>query len=151
MTLGVDYLDRAHGNSLSKIKSYFGDWRTKKDDVLAFIESYGQVGPKCRAALPNYATTFQKASNIFQFAPYFVIVPLTPGQSPREAFWNDNYGIIRADIRALESSSPEVTLFAFDPDDHLPSGFQLKEFFTMAIWIRTSCNIQQFAIPIPRN
>ena len=149
--MGVDYLDRAHGNSLSKIKSYFGDWRTKKDDVIATIESYGQVGPKRRAALPNYATTFQKASNIFQFASCFVIVPLTPGQSPREAFWNDNYVVIRANIRALESSSPEVTLFGFDPDDHLPSGFQLKEFFTMAIWIRISCNIQQFAIPIPRN
>ena len=150
--LGVDYLDRASGNSLTKVKSFFGAWRTTKEQTLSNIESHGQVGPKrSRAAIPNYTATFKRASNIFQFAPCFTIIPTIPGQSLREAFWEDNYCVRRGNLRALVGDSLEATLFGFNPDDHLPSGFELKELYTMSVWIRTSTPIQQFAIPIPRN
>ena len=44
--LGVDYLDRAHGNSISKVKQFFRKWRSNKEEVLSQIESNGQVKGK---------------------------------------------------------------------------------------------------------
>ena len=150
--LGVDYLDRAYGNSITKVKSFFGGWRTIKDETLSNIENHGQVGTKrSRAAIPDYTSTFARASNIFQFAPCFIIVPTTLGQSRRQAFCEGNYSVERGNLRAVDCNFNEATLFGFNPDDHLPSGFEFKELFTMAVWIRTSCPIQQFAIPFPRN
>ena len=123
--LGVDYLDCASGNSMTKVKSFFGDWRTIKDQTLSNIESHGQVGTKrSRAAIPNYCETFKRASNIFRFAPCFTIVPTVLGQSLREAFWEDSYYVRRGNLRALEANSSESTLFGFKPDDHLPSGVE---------------------------
>ena len=150
--LGVDYLDRAHGNSITKVKSFFGDWRTTKEEILSNIVSHGQVSTKrSRAGIPNYTSTFKQASNIFQFAPCFTVIPTILGQSLRDAFWEDNYSVVRGNLRTLDGNSVEATLFCFIPDDHIPFGFELKELFTMTVWIRSSTPIHQFAIPLPRN
>ena len=150
--LGVDYLDRAYGNSVLKVKSFFGNWRTNKGKILSSIESHSRVGVKRnRAGVPNYTLTFKRASNIFQFAPCFVDVPTTIGQTPRDAFWDDSYSVARGNLRVLDSNSLEASLFGFDPDDHLPTGFELKQLFIMTIWIRTSCPVQELAIPFFRN
>ena len=70
--LGVDYLDRACGNSMDNVEQFFAEWRTCKDEVLSQIESDGQVGGKrSRAGIPGYVKTFKESSNIFQFAPCF--------------------------------------------------------------------------------
>lgn len=64
--LGVDYVDRAYGDSITKVKSFFGAWRTIKDETLSNIENHGQVGTKrSRAAIPDYTPSFARASNIF--------------------------------------------------------------------------------------
>ena len=150
--LGVDYLERANGNSLKKIQTFFTEWRTNKSSILSQIETNGKVGLKRPGTgLPNYSTTFQHASNLFQFAPCFVISSLTQGNSLRDAFWNGDYSVCLGNIRSLPNSSTQTSLFGFDPSEYLPSDILILDLFTMKKWIRTRSSIADYAIPQPKN
>ena len=150
--LGVDYLDRAHGNSVSKVKLFFSDWRNSKDEILSQIESHGQVrGKRSRAGIPGYVKTFRESSNIFQFAPCFCVQSITPGDSLREAFWNEQYTVHRGNLTDLPDDSDEKCLFGFDPTVILPSAFEMLNLFQMKTWRRTLCPVENFVIPHPRN
>jgi hypothetical protein len=150
--LGVDYLDRAHGNSISKVKQFFRKWRSNKEEVLSQIESNGQVkGKRSRAGIPGYVKTFRESSNIFQFAPCFCVQSVVNDCSLREAFWNDEYTVHRGNLTDLPDDSDEKSLFGFDPTDIFPTGFATLDLFKMRTWIRTLCPIENFIIPYPRN
>lgn len=150
--LGVDYLDRAYGNSVNKVKRLFPDWRTCKEEVLSQIESNSQVrGKRSRAGIPGYIKTFKESSNIFQFAPCFIVESVVDDQSLREAFWSGAYNVIRGNLMVIPVGSDEQTLFGFDPDDILPTEFGIKDLFDMKTWIRTSCPVENFVVPHPRN
>ena len=150
--LGVDYLNRAHGNSVSKVKKFFADWRTNKEEVLSQIETNGQVkGKRSRAGIPGYVKTFKESSNIFQFAPCFCVESIVDGDTLRDAFWSDQYTVHRGNLTDLPDDSDEILLFGFDPTDLLPSEFGMIDLFQMRTWIRTRCPIENFIIPYPRN
>ena len=152
MLLGVDYLDRAIGNSLKKIQTFFAEWRTNKSVILSQIESNGKVGIKRPGTgLPNYSITFQHASNIFQFAPCFIVSSLTQGESLRDALWNEDYSVCLGNIRPLPNSSTQTSLFGFDPSEYLPSDILTINLFTMKMWIRTRCSIADYVIQQPKH
>lgn len=85
--LGVDYLDRAFGNSITKVKTFFPNWRDEREEILQQIENYGQVkGKRSRAGIPGYVKTFKESSYIFLYAPCFVVEASVSGESMRESF-----------------------------------------------------------------
>jgi hypothetical protein len=148
--MGCDYLPRAFGNTIVKIQSFFDRWRSDRGLILAEIESHGQVGGKrMRNGLPGYTQRFDRASNIFQFAPCFIIHSYDV--TVREAFWSNNYEVRRGNIRSIPSDSDEASLFGFNPDDHLPEGILLDAMFKAVIWIRTAVPYLQHLILPPRN
>ena len=150
--LGVDYLDRAYGNSVTKVSRIFANWRNIKEETLQEIESNGQVGGSRRGGgLPGYIKTFKEASNIFQFAPCFCVSSLSEGQSIREAFWSDNYRVSRGNLSQLPAGSDETTLFGFNLNIVIPVSFPLIDLFQMRVWIRTMSPIDSFIIPFPKN
>ena len=150
--LGVDYLDRAYGNSVNKVKRIFADWRTSKEEVLSKIESNGQVGGKrSRAGIPGYAKTFKESSNIFQFSPCYLVESIIEGESCRDAFWNGQYTVRRGNLNVLPNHGDESTLFGFNPNDVIPPQTELKDLFDMRTWIRTRSPVENFVVPHPRN
>ena len=150
--MGCDYLDRAYGNSIVKIKSIFNRWRDDREGILAEIELKGQVGGKrMRSGLPGFTEQFHRASSIFQFAPCFVVRPTDINVTARDAFWSDNYEVYRGNIRTISADVNEFSLFGFLPDDHLPVDIQLKDMFKSVVWIRTSTPFLQHLILPPRN
>jgi 5'-3' exonuclease len=150
--LGVDYLNRAYGNSVNKVKGFFVDWRTRKEEILCQIESAGQVQPKrSRAGIPGYKKIFMESSNIFQYAPCYCIESVIEGETLCQSFWGNNYRVKRGNLRDLPDGADEAILFGFNPDDILPSQFPLMDLFTMKIWIRTKCSIDDFIVPFPKN
>lgn len=147
--LGVDYLDRAYGNSVNKVKRFFADWRTCKEEVLSQIESDGQVGGKrSRAGIPGYIKTFRESSNIFQFAPCFCVESIVDDQSLREAFWSGAYNVVRGNLIAIADGCDELTLFGFNPNEILPTEFEVKDLFDMKTWIRTRCPVEILLYPV---
>ena len=150
--LGVDYLDRAFGNSISKVKSFFPNWREEKEEILLQIENYGQVkGKRSRAGIPGYAKTFRESANVFQYAPCYVIEAAVSGETVRESFWSNSFLLRRGNLRPTPAGHSEISLFGFDPESVLPEGSTLMDLFLMKIWIRTSCSVFDFIVPFPKN
>ena len=150
--LGVDYLDRAYGNSVAKVKGFFPNWRSEKDEILSQIKNNGQVkGKRSRAGIPGYSKTFRESANIFQYAPCFIVDAALPGETVRESFWNNTFLLRRGNLRQIPVGVAEVDLFGFDPEVILPEGHDIKDLFTMKIWIRSSCSVLNFVVPFPRN
>ena len=111
--LGVDYLDRAHGNSVKKVTKLFQRWRDKKEDILEAIQNRGA---KSRTGIPGYLKTFRESSNIFQFAPCFVVESDSTESTVRESFWNNSYRLRRGNLRDIPLGERELDLFGFEPD-----------------------------------
>ena len=149
--MGCDYLNRAYGNSIAKIKTFFNRWRDEKDEILAEIELKGQVGKRMRNGLPGFAQQFRRASSIFQFAPCFVVHSTDIGITARDAFWSDSYEVYRGNLRTISADDDELSLFGFRPDDHLPVDIGLKDMFKAVVWIRTGVPFVQHLISPPRN
>ena len=150
--LGVDYLDRAYGNSVAKVKGFFPNWRSEKDKILSQIENNGQVKwRRSRAGIPGYSKIFRESANIFQYAPCFIVDSVLPGVTVRESFWNKSFLLRRGNLRQIPVGVLEVDLFGFDPEVILPEGHNIMDLFTMKIWIRTSCSVFDFIAPFPRN
>ena len=68
-----------------------------------------------RNGLPGYSHRFDRASNIFQFAPCFIVHSLHNDITTRDAFWSDDYEVRRGNIRSLPADSNETSLFGFNP------------------------------------
>ena len=150
--LGVDYLDRAFGNSISKVKGFFPNWREEKEEILLQIENYGQVkGIRSRAGIPGYVKTFRESANVFQYAPCYVIEAAVSGETVRESFWSNSFLLRRGNLRPTPAGHSEISLFGFDPESVLPEGFTLMDLFLMKIWIRTSCSVFDSIVPFPKN
>ena len=150
--LGVDYLDRAYGNSVNKVSRFFPKWRDIREETLSHIQSHGQVGgSRTRPGIPGYVKTFTEASNIFQFAPCFCVQSVTEGQSQRVAFWSESYIVHRGNLNLIAEGDEEKKLFGFNPNDSLPAEFESIDMFRMKVWIRSLCPIDSFIIPFPMN
>ena len=150
--LGVDYLDRAYGNSINKVKTFFPNWREEKEVILLQLENNGQVkGKRSRAGIPGYVKTFRASANVFQYAPCYVIEAAIPGETVRDSFWSDNFLLQRGNLRQIPAGHSEISLFGFNPESILPQGHTLMDIFSMKIWIRTSCSVLDFIVPFPKN
>jgi hypothetical protein len=151
--LGCDYIDRPYGNTVKKVTEFFKLWRTQKNTFLYNIQDNGQIsGKRSRnGGFPSYIDTFQKASNIFQYAPVFVILSLTSNQSIRDAFWNNEFSVCRGNIDELPQGINELTLFGFDPNIVVPITIEPIKYFNMTVWIRTALPICESLIQSPRN
>ena len=146
--LGVDYLNRAHGNSIKKVTKFFKRWREEKEDILLSIQT---TGSKSKTGIPGYIKTFRESSNIFQFAPCYVVESDTADSTVRESFWNNSFRVRRGNLRDVPVGEREVDLFGFDPNSVTSPDHELMDLFTMQIWIRTSCSVHDYTVPYPRN
>ena len=150
--MGCDYLDRAYGNTILKIKTFFTRWRSDRNVILSEIETKGQVGGKrMRAGIPGYRASFDHAANIFQFAPCFVVHNRDLDVTARDSFWSNDYDVVRGNLRTLPHGTTETSLFGFDPDDHMPNNIIQRDLFTAVIWIRTLLPFKKHLIVPPRN
>lgn len=104
-----------------------------------------------RNGLPGYSHRFDRASNIFQFAPCFIVHSLHNDITTRDAFWSDDYEVRRGNIRSLPADSNETSLFGLNPDDHLPVCILIDVIFKAVVWIRTAVPFVKYLILPPRN
>lgn len=150
--LGVDYLERPYSNSVSKVKSFFPNWRKEKEDILLQMEKNDQLkGKRSRAGIPGYMNTLRASANIFQYAPCYVIEAAIPGETVRESFWSGSFLLRRGNLRRIPAGHSGIDLFGFNPESILPEDHTLMDLFSIKIWIRTSCSLLDFIVPFPRN
>ena len=130
--LGVDYLDRAYGHSINKVKTFFPNWREEKEVILLQIENNGQVkGKRSRAGIPGYVKTFRASANVFQYAPCYLIEAAIPGETVRDSFWSNSFLLRRGNLRQIPAGHSEISLFGFNPESILPEDHTLMDLFSM--------------------
>ena len=61
-----------------------------------------------KASLAQYTRNFYYATNIFQYAPCFVVRSKDSETTARDSFWLNNYDVFRGNLRTLYHPPPHT-------------------------------------------